>query len=382
MDLATLALIAAVQVSTTLPALKLPRGFRVRPDAVAVTAGVFMLEPASLCMSLAAGSLLAAGMAFRREGLAGLRVRAIEVLRRLPLWYLCGVAAVGLTTALPRVMHGAWVVPLALGLGLSYVLADSVTSVAVESSRARLAGHVHLVSSLRPLFSLLVGQVSLGAAMVVLSRGVGAWGVIVIIPIVATIQYSFNLLLETKATYVQTIEALMRAAEAGSSVPEAHSRRVAELAVDAGRALGLRSARLERLNHAALVHEIGRLSVDESTPGSSEDYGRMAARILQHVPFLEASASLVGVPDEGEVSVTPVGRRDGSTERMLLRAACVVDWDLSQRGIDGIRSREDLRTSVEASLDRVPVSDEVRTSVLRSASGPDSRWADFWIKSP
>jgi len=174
----------------------------------------------------------------------------------------------------------------------------------------------------------------------------------------------------------------MRAAEAGSSVPEAHSRRVAELAVDAGRALGLRSARLERLNHAALVHEIGRLSVDESTPGSSEDYGRMAARILQHVPFLEASASLVGVPDEGEVSVTPVGRRDGSTERMLLRAACVVDWDLSQRGIDGIRSREDLRTSVEASLDRVPVSDEVRTSVLRSASGPDSRWADFWIKSP
>ncbi|GAB4282714.1 MAG: hypothetical protein Kow0067_03060 [Coriobacteriia bacterium] len=302
------------------------------------------------------------------------------MLRRLPLWYLCGIAASGLTAAFPRAAQGTWVVPMALGLGLSYVLADSVTSVAVESSHARPSGHVHLVSPLRPLFSLLAGQVSLGAAMVVLSRGVGAWGVVVIIPIVATIQYSFNLLLETKTTYVQTIEALMRAAEAGSSVPEGHSRRVAELAVDAGRALGLRSARLERLNHAALVHEIGRLSVDESTPGSSDDYGRMAARILQHVPFLEAAAALVGVPDEAAVSDVPPGQGDGSVERMLLRAACAVDSDLSRRASSPILSREELTSLVQMSLDHVQVSDKVRVSILRSASGTDSRWATLWTE--
>ncbi|MDI6900068.1 MAG: hypothetical protein QMC79_00005 [Anaerosomatales bacterium] len=367
-------LFAVVQASTTLPELRLSRGLGVRPDAAALTAGAFILEPAPLCVALAAGTMFSAGVSVLLKRDSDLSARGLELIRRLPLWWLSGAAGGWLLARFPMTATTVWVVPLALALGLTYVLVDSFTAPVFDTRRSRRSGRAHASSVLRPLFPLLAGQVSLGAAMVVLSRGAGIWGVVVIVPILATIQYSFNLLLQTKSTYVQTIEALMRAAEAGSSVPEGHSRRVAELAVDAGRVLGLSSLRLERLNHAALVHEIGRLSADEA----GTDYNRIAADVLARVPFLHDAVEVIEAQRASETACEgEPGTTSGSTvEGELLRASCLVDWELSHA--PSHQSALDPAALASQALEHIAVEPDVRDAVVQAACDPGSRWLSFW----
>ncbi len=373
-----LVLFAIVQASTTLPELRLSRGLGVRPDAAALTAGAFILDPAPLCVALAAGTVFSAGVARLLKRESDLRARFLELIRRLPLWWLCGAAAGWLLDRFPVTATTVWVVPLALALGLAYVLIDSFTAPILDTRRSRCSGRAHASSVLRPLFPLLAGQVSLGAAMVVLLRGAGIWGVVVIVPILATIQYSFNLLLQTKSTYVQTIEALMRAAEAGSSVPEGHSRRVAELAVEAGRVLGLSSLRLERLNHAALVHEIGRLSADEGTDDAVTDYNRIAADVLARVPFLHDAVAVIEAQQVGEAvrARSAVDTPEPTVEGELLRAACAVDWEISNS-----LSRQSTVNPVDLAsqaLEHVAVGADVLDAVIQVACDSSSRWVGFW----
>ncbi len=374
----TIVLFAIVQASTTLPELRLSRGLGVRPDAAALTAGAFVMEPASLCVALAAGTLFSAGVSVLLKGDSDLRARVFELIRRLPLWWLSGAVGGWMLATFPISATTVWVVPLALALGLAYVLVDSFTAPILDTRRSRRGGRAHVSSVLRPLFPLLAGQVSLGVAMVVLSRGAGIWGVVVIVPILATIQYSFNLLLQTKSTYVQTIEALMRAAEAGSSVPEGHSRRVAELAVDAGRILGLSSLRLERLNHAALVHEIGRLSADDGAEEAGIDFDDISADILARVPFLRDAVEVIEAQRTTEAA--PEGNV-GSTSRAtvegeLLRASCAVDWELSRALPPD--STEHPSTLVGQALSRIAVQEDVRDAVLRAVCDSSGRWLTFW----
>ncbi|MFD7512495.1 HD-GYP domain-containing protein [Streptomyces sp. NPDC059853] len=69
-----------------------------------------------------------------------------------------------------------------------------------------------------------------------------------------------------RATYRQTIRALARATEVAGYTPEGHAQRVAALARATGRALRVRGHRLTALEYAALLHDIGQLSLFEPLP--------------------------------------------------------------------------------------------------------------------
>jgi HD-GYP domain-containing protein (c-di-GMP phosphodiesterase class II) len=65
-----------------------------------------------------------------------------------------------------------------------------------------------------------------------------------------------------KANYFGTIQALVNALEANDKYTRGHSERVRYVAVELGKHLGLNYKELEVLEHAAILHDIGKIGVD------------------------------------------------------------------------------------------------------------------------
>ena len=87
-------------------------------------------------------------------------------------------------------------------------------------------------------------------------------------PILVT-QVAFRRFAGIRATYLQTVRALSQVTEVGGYVETGHSRRVSELAVAMGRELGMTEEALLELEYAALMHDIGQLSLRDPIPGGA-----------------------------------------------------------------------------------------------------------------
>lgn len=88
------------------------------------------------------------------------------------------------------------------------------------------------------------------------------------VPILVT-QFAFRRYAGIRATYLETVRALSRVTEVGGYVEAGHSRRVARLAVAMGRELGMTEEELLELEYAALMHDIGQLSLGDPIPGGA-----------------------------------------------------------------------------------------------------------------
>ncbi|MBX6371242.1 MAG: HD domain-containing protein [Acidothermus sp.] len=88
------------------------------------------------------------------------------------------------------------------------------------------------------------------------------------VPLLLT-QFAFRRFAAVRTTYRQTIRALAQVTELNGYVVRGHGRRVATLAVEIGRELGLSESQLADLEYAALLHDIGQLSLAEPIPAGS-----------------------------------------------------------------------------------------------------------------
>ncbi|MFF2013089.1 HD-GYP domain-containing protein [Streptomyces sp. NPDC058195] len=119
----------------------------------------------------------------------------------------------------------------------------------------------------------LRGLAGIGSAVcatgVVVALGVavaGLWALPVLcVPLLLT-QVSFRRFIAVRTTYRQTIASLARSTEIAGYTPPGHARRVAALCRAVGRELGLSGSRLTILEYAALMHDIGQLSLVDPVP--------------------------------------------------------------------------------------------------------------------
>lgn len=131
-----------------------------------------------------------------------------------------------------------------------------------------------------------------------------------------------------RATYLQMVRSLGRVTEVGGYTPTGHSRRVSQVAVAVGRELGMSETDLVDLEYAALMHDIGRLSLRDPEAGaavwpSGDDAERVAelgAEVVRETG-LHWVAELVRCqawPARGHNPPPPVGSR-------IIRATAVFD---------------------------------------------------------
>ncbi len=101
----------------------------------------------------------------------------------------------------------------------------------------------------------------------------------------------------TRITYGQTIRALAQIPEVAGLSPRGHSTRTADLAVAVARELGLHPDEVTEVEYAALVHDIGRITLNEPAilraGYTSEDIARWGAQIVAEAPHLANVAEVV-----------------------------------------------------------------------------------------
>ncbi|MBK6041588.1 HD-GYP domain-containing protein [Streptomyces sp. MBT55] len=155
-------------------------------------------------------------------------------------------------------------------------LCDAVLAALLARSAARADGP----GALPPYGSLLIDEVralagigtAIGVTGVVTALGVavaGPWAPAVLCGPLLLTQVSARRYTAVRTTCGQTMASLARATEIAGYTPPGHARRVAALATAVGRELGLTGPRLTVLEHAALMHDIGQLSLLDPVAGGA-----------------------------------------------------------------------------------------------------------------
>ncbi len=162
--------------------------------------------------------------------------------------------------------HGPWyALFIVVLLGLT-ALCDAVLAAALAHARTRWPFGPLLRDELRAMPGIGSAVCATGAVMALAVAVAGLWALPVFsLPLLLT-QLAFRRYAAVRATYRQTIASLARATEIAGYTPQGHAHRVAGLSRAVGRDLGLSGPDLTVLEYAALMHDIGQLSLVDPVP--------------------------------------------------------------------------------------------------------------------
>ncbi|MCZ7458074.1 HD-GYP domain-containing protein [Streptomyces sp. WMMC940] len=157
------------------------------------------------------------------------------------------------------------VLPILLVLALT-ALCDAVLAARMVRARTGYPFGPLLREELRSLPGIGSAVCATGAVMALGTAVAGLWALPVFCLPLLLAQLSFRRFAAVRTTYRQTIASLARATEIAGYTPHGHARRVAALSAAVGRELGLSGPDLTVLEYAALMHDIGQLSLVDPVP--------------------------------------------------------------------------------------------------------------------
>ncbi|MER5980858.1 HD domain-containing protein [Streptomyces sp. NPDC001857] len=158
---------------------------------------------------------------------------------------------------------------LLLALLVLTVLCEALLAAVLAHARTGWPLAPLLRDELRGLPGIGTAVCATGAVMALAVAVVGLWALPVFcVPLLLT-QLSLRRYAAVRATYRQTIASLARATEIAGCTPHGHARRVAALSQAVGRDLGLTEPELTVLEYAALMHDIGQLSLVDPVPAGA-----------------------------------------------------------------------------------------------------------------
>ncbi|MFG2127720.1 HD-GYP domain-containing protein [Streptomyces sp. NPDC048751] len=158
---------------------------------------------------------------------------------------------------------------LLLALLTLTVLCDTVLAAALAHARTGWPFCPLLRDELRATLGIGSAVCATGAVMALAVDVAGLWALPVFsLPLLLT-QLSLGRYAAVRATYRQTIASLARATEIAGYTPAGHALRVASLSQAVGRDLGLTEPELTVLEYAALMHDIGQLSLLDPVPAGA-----------------------------------------------------------------------------------------------------------------
>ncbi|AET70743.1 putative domain HDIG-containing protein [Desulfosporosinus orientis DSM 765] len=108
-----------------------------------------------------------------------------------------------------------------------------------------------------------VALVPLGFLLALIYTDQGALGILLLfIPLLIS-RHAFQLYIDMRDNYLNTIEALVQALEAKDPYTSGHSARVAKLAVSIAEGIKMSEEKIEFLKYAAVLHDVGKIGVSE-----------------------------------------------------------------------------------------------------------------------
>ncbi|TJZ45413.1 HD domain-containing protein [Streptomyces piniterrae] len=156
-----------------------------------------------------------------------------------------------------------------IGLLALTALCDAVLAAALHRARTGWPYGPLLRDELRALPGIGSAVCATGVVISLATAVAGLWALPVFcLPLLLT-QFAFRRFAAVRDTYRQTIASLARATEIAGYTAHGHARRVAALSRAVGRELGLNEPDLDVLEYAALMHDIGQLSLLDPVPAGA-----------------------------------------------------------------------------------------------------------------
>ncbi len=166
---------------------------------------------------------------------------------------------------------GEWWTALGLMTAVSCVavMSDMVIAATIRAEAVRARFGIAFLDEFRAGVLLCAAKSATGMLIAVATSVMGLAALLLFTAPILTTQFAFRRYAAVRTTYLQTIRALSRVTEVGGYVETGHSRRVSRLSIAMGRELGMTEAQLLELEYAALMHDIGQLSLPDPIPGGA-----------------------------------------------------------------------------------------------------------------
>ena len=145
-----------------------------------------------------------------------------------------------------------------------------------------------------------LAEAPLGFLMAIVYVEVGIFGILLFFLPLLLARRSFELYTKMRKMYLETIRALAAAIDAKDPYTQGHSERVAKIAVALAQELDLSNKEIENIEYTALLHDIGKIGIDDRILGkssklSNEEFEKIkehpivGAKIIEPVDFLKNS---------------------------------------------------------------------------------------------
>ena len=297
--------------------LRMPSGREAAPLASASALGIAFLcqiygepafdVPAGFVVLAVAAGLLAATVVARLRGhtvgldqvasrLIGVGVAAALTRSFSPRGHSLWDLANDLDVSRPAVALGM-VVVAGIGIGVEIVLTS-----AVRSERQRTPWLAALRDELGEVAPLTFAVVASGPMVALMAPSLGLLSLPVALFPLAMTYLAVGRYARNRLTYRETIATLSHITEHGGYTSAGHAERVADLSLRIGRVLGISDRELRDVEYAALLHDLGQISLIEPIPGGAtvlaapsdqRDIADEGARIIRHAEGLETVADYV-----------------------------------------------------------------------------------------
>ncbi|MEV7968861.1 HD domain-containing phosphohydrolase [Sphaerisporangium sp. NPDC088356] len=202
--------------------------------------------------------------------------------------------------------HGTgtwWVVLGVMAVLIAAMLtADVLIAAVLRAEQVRTAFHVAIRDELRMAAPLGAAVAASGTLLALASHSMNLAALVVFAAPLLVTQVAFRKYAGIRATYLQTVRALARVTEVGGYVEPGHSRRVSRLSLAIGRELGMAEPELLELEYAALMHDIGQLSLRDPIPGGAtvltdpeqaRSIAELGAEVIKKTGVLDRVAEIV-----------------------------------------------------------------------------------------
>lgn len=244
--------------SESLP-VALPKGGYVSVTYAIFLSSVIMLPPGATLLVAALGGLLVLGKDALRE----------------PPWkrifnasqFVISMAAAWLVINL----NGNFNLEFSLGSFASYfasTLAYMIVNVTIVSIALGILNNKSplavLAGNIRWSIPNFLALTPLGLLMALIYTNYKITGLILLFIPLLIARHSFQLYMDMRKNYLNTVEALVQALEAKDSYTSGHSGRVAQLSVKLAEELKLPEDKVEFIKYAGVLHDVGKIGVSEA----------------------------------------------------------------------------------------------------------------------
>ena len=194
-------------------------------------------------------------------------------------------------------LQPTWTVLSAVAVGgLAWFSFRAVVAALIGLERSDLAGRYLWLLALED-WAVVLSMFAAGTLFGLAWEVMGLWAVAVAILPYAFAHTAFERYSSTRITYGQTIKALAQIPEVAGLAPRGHSTRTSDVAVAIAQEMGLSPTDVTELEYAALMHDVGRITLNEPAilraGFTDEDIARWGAQIIAEAPYLENVSELV-----------------------------------------------------------------------------------------